>query len=66
MLRPVMSTGLDLDWTRSGLCWILLNLDWIRTVNHFINLGPDLDSSNRKKIRDQTHKQGGKEPLDKF
>jgi len=30
-----MSIGLDLDWTRSGLCQILLNLDWIRAVNHF-------------------------------
>jgi len=46
-----MSMGLDLDRTGSGLCRILLNLDWIRAVNCFINLGsrPDLDRVNGKK-----------------
>jgi len=28
-----MSIGLDLDWTGSGLQQIMLNFDWIRTVN---------------------------------
>ena len=40
-----MSIGLDLDWTRFGLWRTLLDLDWIRTVIFFTNLGsgPDLD-----------------------
>jgi len=45
----------DGHWTRLGLtgsclCQILLNLDWIQTVNCFINLvsGPDVDRVNRK------------------
>jgi len=29
----------DEHWTGSGLWRILLNLDWIRSVNCFINLG---------------------------
>jgi len=35
----------DEHWTGSGRCQILLNMDWIRTVNGFIHLGsgPDLD-----------------------
>jgi len=40
---PEMSIGLDLDWSGSGLCRILLNLDWIRTVNCFLNLGSGSD-----------------------
>jgi len=49
-----MSIGLDLDWTGSGLCRILLNLDWIRAVNCFRNLGSgqDLDWVNGKELRD--------------
>jgi len=40
-----MSTGLDLDWTGTGLRGILLILDWIQIMNCLINLGsgPDLD-----------------------
>jgi len=45
--------GLDLDWAGFGLCRILLNLDWIRTVNCFMNLGsgPNLDWVNVKELR---------------
>jgi len=43
--RADMSIGLDLDWTGSGPLRILFDLDWIRTVIFFTNLGsrPDLD-----------------------
>jgi len=49
-----MSIRLDLGWTGSGLCHILLNLGWARTVNCLINLGsgPDLDWVNGKELRD--------------
>jgi len=45
-----MSIGLNLNWTGSGLWYILLILDRIRTVNCFINLGsePYLDWVNGK------------------
>jgi len=45
-----MSIGLEMAWTGSGLWRILLDLDWIRTVIFYINLGsgPDLDWDNGK------------------
>jgi len=48
--RADMSIGLDLDWTGSGPLRILFDLDWIRTVIFFTNLGsrPDLDWDNGK------------------
>jgi len=36
-------TGLELDWVRTRLWRILSGLDWIWTVNCFINLGTGLD-----------------------
>ena len=43
----------DEHWTGPGLWRILLNLDWIRTANCFINLGsgPDLGWINGKELR---------------
>jgi len=35
MCSTEVSTGHDLDWSGSGLLQFLLNLDWIRTANHF-------------------------------
>jgi len=45
--------ALDWTWIGSGLCQILLNVDWIRSANCFINLGsgPDLDWVNGKELR---------------